>query len=394
MNATRAIAGQGVLINASNLHVGGGVAVASSVIAALADMPDVAGSITVLASSEVSQNLALMGVKLEAFKRTIQFDVHGLRDVIRKKPVRLRHYDAVFTVFGPLYSPVLGAKSVMGFAQPWVAYPRNSAYMELSTQDRLKTRLKYRVVAGFFSTADVLIVEHESVRVALKRRRLFRNMQIRVVPNVVDALHFDESHWSRVTLPPRSADLRLGVVSRNYPHKNLRILPDVKRALWDGHGIEAEFFVTMTDAEFDSCSMDFRESIANVGELDLAESPSLTSQLDGVVFPTLLECYSATPIEALAVRTPLFASDRPFIRETVGSHASYFDPLDPVSVADSIAEYFSMPSLLRARRAEAGYQHVAARDYSSRDRAEALMRIIGQTVEGRAVTDASDSMTG
>ena len=126
----------------------------------------------------------------------------------------------------------------MGFAQPWVAYPHNSAYAGLSTRDRLKTRLKYGVVAGFFATADVLVVEQESVREALKRRRLFRGKQIRVVPNVVDSLHFDESRWSRVTLPPRSADLRLGVVSRNYPHKNLGILPDVKRALWDGHGID------------------------------------------------------------------------------------------------------------------------------------------------------------
>ena len=144
----------------------------------------------------------------------------------------------------------------------------------------------------------------------------------------------------------------------------------------------AEFFVTMTDAEFDSCSMDFRENIANFGPLDLAESPSFNSQLDGVVLPTLLECYSATPIEALAVRTPLFASDRPFIRDTVGSHANYFDPLDPVSIASSIAEYFSLPSVLRAQREEAGYQHVAAGDYSARDRAAALMRIVGRAIPG------------
>lgn len=381
MSAGSALNGLNVLINASNLHAGGGVAVASSVVAALAGMQDTASSFTVLASTEVAQNLNRMGASLESF-RFIPFDTHGLSGALWKKPVRVRDFDIVLTIFGPLYSPVVGAKNVMGFAQPWVAYPHNSAYGLLSTLERMRTRLKYEVVAGFFASADALIVEQEGVRGALMERRRFRGKQIFVVPNVVDSLHFDKSRWIPVTLPPRSGKLRLGVVSRSYPHKNLGIFPNVQRSLRENHGIEAEFLVTMTESEFAECSVEFREVIANFGALDLAEVPSFNSQLDGVVLPTLLECYSATPIEALAARAPLFASDRPFIRDTVGEHANYFDPVDPGSIARSIADYFSLPPEERSRREDAGYRYVAGSGYTSQDRARALMEVVRKVAAG------------
>lgn len=376
-----------ILVNASNLHGGGGVAVASSAVSALAALPDAAGSITVLASTEVAQNLMRMGASLEAFAEYMQFDTYGLSALIRKKPLRYRDFDAVFTVFGPLYSPVVGAKNVMGFAQPWVAYPHNSAYSLLAARDRLKTRLKFELVAAFFATADVLIVEQEHVRKALRKRRLFRSKTVDVVPSVVDSIYFDETRWSPVSLPPRAGDLRLGVVSRNYTHKNLGILPQVKTALKENHGIDAEFFVTFSDDEYASCSSDFRDNVSNHGTLALAECPSFNSQLDGVVFPTLLECFSATPIEALAVRTPLFASDRPFIRDTVGKHARYFDPLDPESIARCIYDYFRLPTQEQNEMTEAGFQHVASADYSSLDRAVSLLRIVEQAATGQTQGD-------
>lgn len=371
-----------VLLYASNLHTGGGVAVASSVVAALAVMPSEAPNVTVLASSEVAGNVVRMGAPIAKFATFHEFNSYGLAGAVQRKPVRFRDFDVVLTIFGPLYAPVVGTTSIVGFAQPWVAYPDNAAYGLLEPRARARTRLKYEVVAGFFSTADALVVELGSVRDALRHRRAFRGKPIHVVPNVVDAVHFDPSRWRPVTIPPRIGNLRLGVVSRYYSHKNLEILPRVRRTLETRHGMEVEILVTLTEAEFASCSADFRDSVINVGPLQLDQSPSFNTQLDGIVLPTLLECFSATPIEALAVRRPLFASDRPFIRDTVGEHANYFDPLDPGSIADSIAGYFQLPPEERARREDAGYQHVASSEYTSADRAKALMEVVRQTVRG------------
>jgi glycosyltransferase involved in cell wall biosynthesis len=63
--------------------------------------------------------------------------------------------------------------------------------------------------------------------------------------------------------------------------------------------------------------------------------------MDAVIFPSLLECFSATPLEAMVMGKPLFASDRPFNREVCHSHAHYFDPLSPASAATAIAKVFA-----------------------------------------------------
>jgi hypothetical protein len=41
----------------------------------------------------------------------------------------------------------------------------------------------------------------------------------------------------------------------------------------------------------------------------------------------------------MAMKKPLFVSDRPFNRELCNSHAYYFDPLSPVTLADKIKYY-------------------------------------------------------
>jgi len=54
---------------------------------------------------------------------------------------------------------------------------------------------------------------------------------------------------------------------------------------------------------------------------------------------------------------PLFASDRPFNRDICGPHAHYFDPLDPSSAAQAIANVFKGngpdPIALKAAREHA-----------------------------------------
>ena len=87
-----------------------------------------------------------------------------------------------------------------------------------------------------------------------------------------------------------------------------------------------------------------RASIRNVGALVLPQCPNFYKALDGVVFPSLLECFSAVPLETMMMRRPLFASDRAFIRDCCHEHAYYFDPLDAASIARTIAAYFGARS--------------------------------------------------
>ena len=104
------------------------------------------------------------------------------------------------------------------------------------------------------------------------------------------------------------------------------------------------------------------------------ECPSFYEQIDGVVFPSLLECFSATPLEAMVMNKPLFASDRGFVRDVCGSHAMYFNPLDANNIADHIASYFKS-NLDRTAQLQQARNH-ALNFSSAKSRAEKYLHII------------------
>ncbi|MBK7461618.1 MAG: glycosyltransferase [Betaproteobacteria bacterium] len=98
--------------------------------------------------------------------------------------------------------------------------------------------------------------------------------------------------------------------------------------------------VTLNDEEWAARDEAFRTSVINAGPLGMAECPAFYQALDGVVFPSLLECFSVTPLESMAMGKPLFASDRKFVRDVCKEFAFYFDPVDEKSIASAIASYF------------------------------------------------------
>lgn len=328
------------LVNASNLHTGGGVQVAASAIGELSRFVDIAQNIHVLASTVVDRNLRSSNAQLELLGDYRVQDSWGLAALWQNSPNPFDDYDVVFTVFGPLYSWRRPNHSVVGFAQPWIIYPDNEIARQLPWTKRIQQRLKYWVQSQFFSRSDLIIVELDHVRDGLVRQGVAPRRNIRVIHNTLSALYSVPSMWRPVNMPSVPADIRLGFLGRNYAHKNTAIFPAVREQLRDEHGIEASFYVTFTPDEWEACSPSFRACCINVGALDVAQCPLFYQALDGVIFPSLLECFSATPLEAMAMEKPLFASGRPFIRDVCGSYAQYFDPMDAASAATCIATYF------------------------------------------------------
>ena len=340
-----------------NLHTGGGVQVAASFLAGLAALPERAGKCAVIVSSEVDRNLRQMLEDQSVFSAYVVQDHHGMSTLWSGLGRQLRRFDAVFTVFGPLYLLHKPHVSIVGFAQPWIIYPDNEIQAAQTWHRRWITRLKFSMQSWFFSQADQLVVELDHVRRGLVSRGIVPERAIRVVSNCLSDVFHQPERWLPVPLLPRSSKYRLGFVGRNYPHKNVRILPTVRQVLRERHGMDVDFHVTLNDAEWASCPDDFRTEVRNAGSLTLAQCPTFYQAMDGVIFPSLLECFSATPLEAMVMERPLFASDRPFIRDVCGDFAHYFDPLNATDVADAIAAYFSDP-------AKFGKNLVAARSHA------------------------------
>lgn len=325
-----------ILINAANLHVGGGVQVATSAITEMIEA-GVNGDVTFAVSSEVAANIGPEVLQKAHPAAVIVIDVHGLDPFnVRFRELVDRH-DVVFTVFGPLYRRSIRGRSVVGFAQPWIIYPDNEVYGWLPLLERLKTRLRFWMQSRYYERADHIVVELDHVKEGLVRELGIDPSHISVVRNCVSSIYQAPERWLPLEIPETDADLRLGFLGRDYLHKNTRIFPAVVRHLREKHDIDARFYVTFTEAEWAECESEFRDIAINVGPITVAQCPRFYEALDAVVFPSLLECFSATPLEAMVMERPLFASDRPFNRNVCQQHATYFDPDAPEEVAEAIA---------------------------------------------------------
>ena len=327
------------LINCANLHVGGGVQVAASLVSELLG-DDVEARCSIVISSAIAHSGRLIFDADEPSDHIRVLNTYGMRSQSRALWRFMDRHDSVFTVFGPLYRWWTPFRNITGFAQAWIIYPSNECYARLPLLRRLLTRLKFAIQAMYFKRADELVVELEHVKQGLVRELGIPAERIHVVHNCLSSIYLDAASWKPVDLPPADCDLRLGFVGRNYLHKNTEIFPAIAHALKTIHGLDARFYVTFTDAEWQACTPEFRDVCINVGPLTVAQCPSFYRALDAVVFPSLLECFSATPLEAMAMEKPLIASDRPFNRDVCGAHAHYFDPAAPETAADQIAKLF------------------------------------------------------
>jgi len=367
---------QHVLINGSNLHVGGGVAVATSYIKSLSLKKTLEFDISLLVSTKIMKNLKDLDTDFSVFKSVKSIDYVGIKALWSGLAKELSDYDLVFTVFGPAYTMRKPAKHIVGFAQPSIIYPDSRAFLKIPVHLRKVQRLKFKMQELFFAKADALVVELEHVKLGLQKIPAFRDKKIYVVNSAVDSVFSEPDRWRAIDKPMVSEGrIKLGLISRNYAHKNLDLLPYIKRSLKYNHGIEADIFVTFVPEEWEACSEFFKENINNVGPLTLAQCPTFYDSLDGVIFPSLLECFSAVPIESMLIGKPLFASDLPFIRDCCKTYANYFKPEDAESAAAVIADYYGRP-LTEQESFVSDAQHFVSSYPSAEDRAESYLTLI------------------
>ncbi len=369
-----------VLINASNLHVGGGVQVAASFITELAGMTDRLPSceLFIYVSSAVNANLIAAGFSASGVEGYEVFDVHGLKAFKKKNRDRFTGFDLVFTIFGPLYLPRDVPNHIVGFAQAWIIYPNNEVNRLLSLKQALLLRLKFLTQWLFFRRAARLVVELPHVKNGLMEGKSFPSARIDVVSNCVSPIYFDEPLWAPVTTLGcvQQSAIRIGYVTRDYPHKNLGFLVAVASVLQRISTKKYQFYVTLTESEWAQRSEAFRAATCNVGPINIAQCPTFYQAMDGVFFSSLLESFSITPLEAMVMKRPLFASDRGFVRDCCGENAFYYDPLDADAAANRIEEWFGGTSdEVRAAHVERAYAHVLGLP-GSRDRASAYIEII------------------
>lgn len=370
-----------VLINASNLHTGGGLQVGISFLyeASRLNSRDL-GLLNVVVSNEVHEGLTQIGVNMAIFGSYEIIDTFGLEALYSKLNHKVKEYELVFTIFGPNYLRVRAKNEIVGFAQLWILNFDNPISQKMSFLSRHVLRTKFYIQWLFFLRADHYVVELEHVKKGLIQSKGIDAEKVSVVYNTVSSLYLDKSKWKSINIEKGTEEISLGIVTRDYPHKNIGILPAVGQILESKYNLKVHFYTTLNELEWSARDDFFKMYVSTVGSLTPEQCPSFYQQIDGVVFPSLLECFSATPLEAMVMTKPLFASDRGFVRDVCAEYAVYFDPLDANDIAHKIARYFNTGSN-RTEHLEKAKNH-ALNFSSARSRAEKYLEVIQEQMKG------------
>lgn len=139
---------------------------------------------------------------------------------------------------------------------------------------------------------------------------------------------------------PQNYVLFVGNVKR---HKNLLGLLDAYSMVQDKTGADLVLAggaanVRNEDPKVLKRLAGLKSRVHLMGNLSFDHLKQTVSNASCLVMPSFYEGVGLPPLEAMAVGTPVAASDIPSLRETCGTAAVYFDPFNPATIADSILQ--------------------------------------------------------
>lgn len=236
--------------------------------------------------------------------------------------------------------------------RPQLLFSRNPTYFDRAFTEDAPIRLQARMAAyrrlasACIEAADLVVVPSHAMRNMISPY-VRSTEHVRVIPHGFDPgqarAHVNDEplaaaqNWLR-------HEVRLLHVSNPAPHKNLPMLARIVRMLAD-RGVDAGLAVTFEPTYPDNSVASFRADVERLGIGERVHLLGTVPQLavfplyrraQVFLYPSLTESFGFPLLEALAVGTPIVASDIASNRETALSHAHYHDPRDLIGAVAAI----------------------------------------------------------
>jgi len=346
-----------ILLNAAALHFGGGHTLALRFLELLPRVDPVTRYVALVCEgcgfeALKADNLSPILVPWRRFSRMRQFLFYNL--TVPALARRLKA-SAVFSM-GNFASFALPCPQAVIFHNPHFIYPETA----LSLLHSPPQRILYQWQRGLLRAGlrrSIVAAQTHSARRRLIDQFALEPRNVHVIPNALahasQKMALDAHLLSRLAANPRP--MKLLCLARYYPHKNLDLLLSVAHLL--DRMAPGVFCILTTFSPADhpraeslaeaiaACPGASSPPIVNLGPVPAAQTVALFRHCWACLFPTLLESFSGTYLEAMAAGRPILTSDRDFAREVCGEAALYFDPTNAQDVANAVLRLYRDPGL-------------------------------------------------
>ena len=326
-----------ILINCSNLKKGGGLQVADSVCSCLNTIPQhdfflVLSSCMDDTADRVSEYKNVTVVRHDI--RNSWYTLFWGRDKAMDNLVTRHNIGGVLTIFGPArWKPK--CKHLCGFARSHLVL-NDSPYFQRMSWKELMIEKARNLYLYYYFKRGVPAFWTENPYISEKVKHLFPTIKAYTVSNYYNQVFDDENTQIEHALPSFDGCTLLSI-NAPYPHKNLAIAIEVARYLKKHYSeFSFRFVFTVTENDLPPIPSYLREHFCLIDKVSVAECPSLYRQADIMFQPTLLECFTATYVEAMRMQVPILTTDLPFAHGLCGNAAVYYSPLDAEDCAKSI----------------------------------------------------------
>jgi len=349
-----------ILINATTLVKGGALQVAVSLIREIKNNGEQYEWFFAL-SKEVYQELIKFNTIID-MDHTFISDISPARSTSSRKNL-LRYVektkpDVVFTVFGPAYVR-FSMLHLCGVGNGWVTHSTFQVFKKLGNPIKMMRMLcSILYKAYWYRVANAWVVEASVAKNGLIKRLRLPEKDITIVPNNCASQYFDCDHkFDRVW----SGEIKILVFSAYYKHKNIDIVPYVAKHIKEIQPDCRFKFVLTLPVDGDAIHS-IREKatrlgvsghIENIGLVPVFDGPDLYRRCHICLHPSLLETFSATYPESMAMRMPIVATDLSFARSVCNTAALYYKPNDARDAAINIVRLIE-DELLRDKLIDSG----------------------------------------
>ena len=323
-----------ILINGSNLSVGGGLTVGLGVVTSIYELylehkfVIVLPSDTSLYSFKTTQNIQI--VRLNSFDDTVLGKIR-LQNKL-KKLVKKHKCDKILSLSN--YAIASKLPQTLFLHWPYAVYAEKEIWEKMSFFNKWKRKVRLWKLNQTLSYANQLVVQTEVMKKRVEKS-LHYSGSVEVIPSTSGFSGKEKNKMAhKVIAALKKEGNRLFLcLNEYYEHKNLEVLLELGSILKKENS-NIRFIITLNPSKVSQRFITAIENkglhdiILNVGRVERSETYELYDASDALFFPSLIESFGIPLVEAMEVGIPIYTSDRDFAHTVCGDYATYFDPLD------------------------------------------------------------------